>query len=119
MVEHNAIVPKPRRGTTGSRVHWFLGGIAFVLIGVFIASFFLDGIIRPRIEAKMNARLKGYHATLSHAHLQLLGFTLTLRNLTVEQLAHPRPPVAVFPIMRFQIHWKALIFGRVVANVML
>jgi Domain of Unknown Function (DUF748) len=119
MVEHNAIAPKPRRSTTGSRVHWFLGGIAFVLIGVFIASFFLDGIIRPRIEAKMNARLKGYHATLSHAHLQLLGFTLTLRNLTVEQLAHPRPPVAVFPIMRFQIHWKALIFGRVVANVLL
>jgi hypothetical protein len=119
MVESNAIAPKPRRNTARSIVPWFLGGIAFILIGVFIASFFLDGIIRPRLEAKMNASLKDYHVTLAHAHLQLLGYTLTLRDLTVEQLAHPRPPVAVFPIMRFQIHWTALLFGRVVANVLL
>jgi uncharacterized protein DUF748 len=104
---------------TGRVVPWFLGGIAFVLIGVFIASFFLDGIIRPRIETKMNASLKGYHATLPHAHLQLLGFTLTLRDLTVVQLAHPQPPVATFPVMTFRIHWRALLFGRVVANVLL
>ena len=120
MVEPNAIAGKPRRSTIRSGVFpWLLGGLASVLIGVFIASFFLDGIIRPRIEAKMNASLKDYHATLRHAHLQLLGFTLTLRDLTVEQVAHPRPPVAVFPIMRFQIHWKALLSGHVVANVLL
>ena len=119
MVESEAIAPQPRRSAARRIVPWLLGGIAFVLIAIFIASFFLDGIIRPRIEANMNARLKDYHATLPHAHLQLLSFTLTLRDLTIEQLAHPRPPVAVFPIMRFQIHWKALLFGRVVANVLL
>src|ERR1700737_5269189 len=104
MVDSEAIAPQPRRSAARRILPGFLGGIAFVLIGLLIASFFLDGIIRPRIEAKMNASLKDYHATLPHAHLQLLGFTLTLRDLTVEQLAHPRPPVAVFPIMRFQIH---------------
>jgi hypothetical protein len=119
MVESEAIAPQPRRSAARRIVPWLLGGIAFVLIAIFIASFFLDGIIRPRIEAKMNASLKDYHATLPHAHLQLLSFTLTLRDLTLEQLAHPRPPVAVFPIMRFQIHWKALLFGRVVANVLM
>jgi Domain of Unknown Function (DUF748) len=113
------MAPKPYRSTARSVVPWLLAGIAFVLIGLFIASFFLDDIIRPRIEAKMNASLKDYHATLPHAHLQLLSFTLTLRDLTIGQFAHPRPPVAVFPIMRFQIHWRALLFGRVVANVLL
>jgi len=119
MVESEAIARKPRRSMARRIVPWFLGGIACVLIGIFIVSFFLDGIIRPRIEAKMNASLKDYHAILPHAHLQLLGFTLTLRDLTVVQLAQPRPPVAAFPIMRFQIHWKALLFGRVVASVLL
>jgi hypothetical protein len=119
MVESEAIARKPRRSMARRIVPWFLGGIACVLIGIFIVSFFLDGIIRPPIEAKMNASLKDYHAILPHAHLQLLGFTLTLRDLTVVQLAQPRPPVAAFPIMRFQIHWKALLFGRVVASVLL
>jgi hypothetical protein len=119
MIESDAIAPKPHRSMARRVVPWFLGGIAFVLIGVFIASFFLDGIIRPRIEAKMNASLKAYHATLPHAHLQLLGFALTLQDLTVVQLAHPQPPVATFPVMTFRIHWRALLFGRVVANVLL
>ncbi len=100
-------------------VLWFSGGIAFLLIGAFIVSFFLDGLIRPRIEANMNASLKGYHATLSRAHLQLLGLTLTLRDLTIVQLAHPQPPVATFPVMRFRIDWRGLLFGRVVAYVLL
>jgi len=100
-------------------VRWFLGAIALVLIGAFIGSFFLDAIIRPRIEANMNAGLKGYHATLPHAHLQLLDFTLTLHDLTVVQLAHPQPPVATFLLMRFQIDWKSLLLGRIVANVVL
>jgi hypothetical protein len=86
---------------------------------VFVVSFFLDGILRPRIEKKMNTSLKGYSAALPYAHLQLVGFTLTLQNLTVVQLAHPSPPVAVFPLIRFQIDWKGLILGRVVANVLL
>lgn len=118
MVESGVIAATPRR-RVWRIVRWLLGGAALVLIGLFIASFFLDSIIRPRIEAKMNASLKGYHATLQHAHLQLLGFTLTLRELRVVQLAHPQPPVAALPLMRFRIHWRALLSGRVVANVFL
>jgi hypothetical protein len=96
-----------------------LGGVAVVLLFVFIVSFFLDGIVRPHIERTMNANLKGYSATVPYAHLQLVGLTLTLRDLTILQKAHPRPPIAIFPTMRFQIEWKALMFGRVAANVLL
>jgi hypothetical protein len=119
MAESDTIARQPRRSMARRIVLWFLGGIAFLLIGAFIVSFFLDGLIRPRVEANMNASLKGYHATLPHAHLQLLSLTLTLRNLTIVQLAHPQPPVATFPLMRFRIDWKSLLFGRVVAYVLL
>jgi hypothetical protein len=110
---------KPSRSLLRRIFPWFLSSIGFVLVCVFITSFFLDRIIRPRIEAKMNSSLQGYHATLAHAHLQLLGFTLTLRDLTIAQIAHPQPAVATFPAMRFRIQWKALLFGRVVADVRL
>jgi hypothetical protein len=88
-------------------------GIGVIVIAVFIASFFLDGILRPRIEAQMNSKLKGYHVTLGHAHLQLLTLRLTLRRLVVVQNAHPRPPVADFPLMRFRIRWKGTVFAAI------
>ena len=96
---------------------WFTAVIGLILIALFIASFFLDGIIRPRIEAKMNSNLKGYHVTLGHAHLQLMGLRLTLSSLNVVQEAHPVPPVAEFPVMRFRIYWQELLWGHLVANV--
>src|SRR5208282_4051961 len=69
---------------------FFLAGI----FGLFVLSFFLDEIIRPRIERAMNEKLKGYHTTLPHAHLQLLGGRLTLQGLKIIQEHHPSPPVA-------------------------
>jgi uncharacterized protein DUF748 len=119
LVEANAITHQPRRSVARRIVLWFLVGIAFLLIGTFIVSFFLDGFIRPRVEANMNASLKGYHATLAQAHLQLLSLTLMLRDLTIVQSAHQQPPVATFPLMRFRIDWKSLLFGRLVAYVLL
>jgi hypothetical protein len=119
MTQSNAIASRPHRSVARRILSWFLGGIAVLMICAFIVSFFLDSLIRPRIEANMNGSLKGYVATLPDAHLQLLGLRLTLRNLTIAQLANPRPPVATFPLMRFRIDWKSLLFGRVVADVLL
>ena len=68
--------------------------VAVLLLALFIVSFFLDGIIRPRIETAMNEKLKGYHTTLPHAHLQILGGRLTLSGLRIIQEHHPKPPVA-------------------------
>jgi hypothetical protein len=107
-----------KRRSLGARVALWTGVIiALILIGLFIGSFFLDGFLRPRLEARMNASLKGYHVTLYHAHLQLLNLRLTLERLIVVQDAHPSPPVAEFPLIRFHIHWAALISGHVLASV--
>jgi len=102
------------------RVGFGIGGFFLALIfGLFILSFFLDGIIRPRIERAMNEKLKGYHTTLPHAHLQILGARLTLRGLKVIQEKKPTPPVAVVDRMQFTIQWRELVAGHIVADVLL
>jgi hypothetical protein len=111
------IARRSRHGRRVRRSFWFLAVIFIIATGLFIASFFLDGIVRARIEARMNSSLKGYRVTLAHAHLQLLGLRMTLRRLEVVQEAHPNPPVAEFPLVRFQIYWRELLWAHVVANV--
>src|ERR1700752_1917485 len=102
------------------RVLFWVGGIfATLVVALFIASFFLDDIVRARTEASMNQKLKGYHVALAHAHLQLIGGVLTLNGLKVIQEAHPRPAVADIAAMRFTIQVKELFSRRVVADVLL
>lgn len=96
---------------------WLTGTIAAIVLAIFVLSFFLDGLVRSRLEAKMNQNLKGYSVTLNSAHLQLLGLRLTLKGLVLRQQAHPVPPVAEFPKLTFRIHWPALFSGHLVATV--
>src|SRR5580704_1654541 len=75
----------PARATY--RKHWLLmwiGGIFAVLtVTLFVASFFLDNLIRVRTYSAMNQRLKGYRVLLARAHLQLIGGRLTLSGLKI------------------------------------
>jgi uncharacterized membrane protein YagU involved in acid resistance len=98
---------------------WVGGIFAALIVALFIASFFLDGMIRARTQAAMNQQLKGYHLALARAHLQIVGGILTLNDLKIVQLAHPNPAVADVPMMRFHIEWKELLSRRVVADVLL
>jgi Domain of Unknown Function (DUF748) len=105
---------------TSRRIGYGIGAFFLVIIlGLFILSFFLDGIIRPRIERAMNEKLTGYHTTLPHAHLQIIGGRLTLRELKMVQEHHPTPPVAVIESMQFTIQWRELFSGHIVADVLL
>ena len=102
------------------RLLFWSGGIfATLIVALFIASFFLDDIVRTRTQAAMNQKLKGYHVALAHAHLQLVGGILTLNGLKVIQQAHPHPAVADVAMMRFHIQVKELFSRRVVADVLL
>jgi hypothetical protein len=98
---------------------WGGGIFATLTVALFIASFFLDDIVRARTQAAMNQKLKGYHVALAYAHLQLVGGILTLNGLKVIQQAHPRPAVADVRMMRFHIQVKELFSRRVVADVLL
>jgi hypothetical protein len=96
---------------------WVGGIIVAVVMALVIVSFLLDGFLRPRLEERMNASLKGYRVTLGHSHFQLAALRLTLRRLTIVQIAHPAPPVADFPMMRFHVHWPGLMYGHIVGDV--
>jgi hypothetical protein len=98
---------------------WIVGAFAFLILALFIASYFLDPFIRARVENTMNQKLVGYHTSLAHAHLQLLNGSLILSGLLVKQNKHPTPPVADLPEMGFHIQWSELVIGRVVADVVL
>lgn len=45
-----------------------------------------------------------------------LGFSITLKDLTITQNAHPQPPVAQFPQLHASVHWQALLHGRLLAD---
>lgn len=112
--------PTPAPVGRGSRIAgWVIATLAVLVVAVFIASYFLDPILRTRLEGAMNERLIGYQTRLDRAHVQLLSGTLTLSGLVVSQNAHPTPPVAVLPQMKFSIQWRELLSGRIVADLLL
>jgi len=115
--ESSANFSTRRRNSKRRAALWFAAVFALLVLGVFIGSFFLDGTIRPRLEAKMNSSLKGYHVTLGSAHVQPIGLRLTLKNLTIAQHAHPAPPVAHIALIRFHLYWRELLSGHVAATV--
>ena len=95
---------------------WIAGSIVGLLLLLFIASFFWDEPLRRRMERGMNQSLKGYTVTLPHAHFQLFGLAVDLKDLTVRQQAYPNPPVAVFPKLHAGLQWKELFTAHLVAD---
>jgi hypothetical protein len=108
--------PASRRWGVG---HWILAVLATIAVIIYIASFFLDSIVRQRVLKEMNSKLVGYHTTLRHAHVQLLNGSLYLTGLVVHQDKHPEPPVADMRQMAFHIQWREIFTGHVVADVLL
>ncbi len=64
----------------------------------------------------MNSHLKGYTVRIPKLHLQLVGFSLTLKGLTITQQANPHPPVAIIPELHASVNWRSLLTGRLVAE---
>ncbi|HEY7869083.1 MAG TPA: hypothetical protein VIF59_07640, partial [Methylomirabilota bacterium] len=56
--------------------------------------FFSDEPLRRYTEAKINARLKGYSATIGSLDYNPVSFSLDLRDIVIVQDEHPDPPVA-------------------------
>lgn len=100
----------------GRRGRWIVGGIALFLALLVVASFFVDEPLRRYIEGQMNERLKGYTARIERLSFHPIGASLTLFNIVMTQDAHPDPPVLHVGRLDASVQWKALFFGRVVAD---
>lgn len=108
--------PRLRWPRLGRRSRWVLGGIALFVGLIVVASFSVDEPLRRYVERQMNERLEGYTARIDRLSFHPVGGSLTLYNLVIVQDAHPDPPVLHVESFDASVQWKALFFGRVVAD---
>ena len=92
------------------------GAILFVLLVLILVPFLIEGPLRSHMEKQINRSLTGYSVNLQELDFHLIGFSITLKDLVLRQNAHPNPPVVSFPLLYAQVHWRALLSGRLVAE---
>jgi len=101
---------------------WFLAAgalVVFMLVASGVALFFIDEPLRRYTEAKMNASLKGYTVTIGKLHFSPINFSMDLRNAVIVQNQYPDPPVANVERLYASVHWRALLSGRVVGDILI
>lgn len=109
----------PKAGLLSRLRRWGIGIAAALIVVLYGASFFLDEPLRRITERNINQNLKGYTVRLAGAHLQVLNLSLKLTGLTLFQQVHPDPPVVSLPAVRATIHWREILSGRLVGEVLL
>lgn len=97
-------------------VFWIVGILAGLLLLAVIAAYFIDEPLRRQTEARINAALDGYTVRIGKLDFHPIGFSLDLEDSVIVQNANPDPPVARIPNLTASVNWKALLFGRVVAD---
>src|SRR5262245_49046505 len=102
-----------------TRWKWVAVSLGIVLTCLVVSGFFLDKPLRGYLEQKVNQRLRGYTARLGSARLHLFNFSLHLKDLVITQDENPEPPVMAIPQLTASVQWRALLFGRVVADFVL
>ena len=108
-----------RTGLRGIRRHWILISvpIALVVIAAYAIASMLDEPLRRYTEGKMNRALKGYTASIKVLDFHPFGFSLDLEDVLITQDEHPDPPVLRIDRLSASVHWRALFFGRLVADI--
>jgi len=105
----------PRRPLGQRGLLWIIAISALALLVLLVASRF-DEYLRRTLETKINQRLKGYSASIGHAHLSPLGLAVTLERTVIRQQANPNPPVADLPSLEASIEWRQVLHGHLVAD---
>src|SRR3989449_5934864 len=92
------------------------GILAVILIVIFVLAYLIDEPLRRKVERDMNARLKGYTVRVEKLDFHPIGLSFDLKQLWIYQTPHPDPPIAYIPSLHASVHWKALLFGRLVGD---
>ena len=93
-----------------------LGILLAVVLLIIIASFFVDEPMRRAMEKSMNEHLTGYTARIRDLDFHLIGFSVTLHDVSIRQEAHPEPAVALIPRLRASVQWSELIKLKLVSD---
>ncbi|MGH7927933.1 MAG: hypothetical protein ACREQV_09080, partial [Candidatus Binatia bacterium] len=95
---------------------WSVAILALLVVIAIAAAFFIDEPLRRRMEANLNAALKGYTVRIGKLDFHPIGLSLDLEDTTIVQNDNPEPPVAHIPNLTASVNWRAILFGRVVAD---
>jgi Domain of Unknown Function (DUF748) len=96
---------------------WLAGAVAFLVVAVVAASFVIDEPLRRYVERRMNAQLQGYTVRIGALDVHPWGFAVDLNDVVIVQDGHPDPPIVQVPALSASVQWRALLSGRVVADV--
>lgn len=101
------------------RGRWlWLSGVVAGLIGVpALLSWSADEPARRYMEREINSRLTGYTVSVRAAHVHPWTVSLELLDAAISQDANPDPPVALIRSLTAGLHWRALVHGKVVADI--
>jgi hypothetical protein len=98
---------------------WALGGVAGLIILAVVAAFFMDEPLRRYVERQMNSRLQGYTVHIGRLDLHPLRFSVDVYDFALVQNANPDPPIVQVPNIDSSLHWRALLAGHVVSDVLI
>ena len=98
---------------------WISILIGLPLLVLVAVRMLLDEPLRRIVERNVNKRLEGYTVHIRALHFHPFDLSLSLVDTFVFQNAHPDPPVAQLPRLSASVHWRALLYGRVVSDFLL
>ena len=97
--------------------HWVVGALVLLVIILGAGSrFIIDEPLRRRVEAQMNASLKGYKVRIGKLHFNPIGLSVDLVDWVLVQEANPDPPVASIPRLHASVQWMAILRGHLVSD---
>lgn len=90
--------------------------LTVIVVCVLIAALLLVNRALPSfIERQLNEHVQGYRFKVAEAALSP-SLALEIKQLTMTQIEHPDPPVAVIPRWRLSIQWSQIFSGVVVSD---
>lgn len=93
-----------------------LGILLGLVLLIIVASLFVDEPMRRAMERSMNEHLTGYDARIGSLDFHLIGFSVTLHDVSIRQEAHPEPAVALIPRLRASVQWSELVKLKLVSD---
>jgi uncharacterized protein involved in outer membrane biogenesis len=96
---------------------WLSGVVACLLGATALLSLSVDEPFRRYMEREINSRLTGYTVSVRAAHVHPWTVSLELADAAISQDANPDPPVARIRSLTAGLHWRALLHGKVVADI--
>lgn len=100
----------------GRRWIWLVGVLAVLVGTTFLAALLIDEPARRYMEREINRRLTGYTVAVRALHVHPWTVSLELVDSTILQDANPDPPVARIRSLTTTIDWRALLHGKITAE---